>query len=218
MDLAVHNRADTVIFPELSITGYEPELAKELATNQDDSRLDDFQKIANIKQITIGVGVPTKNNAGICISMVLFQPHKGRQTYSKRYIQPDEEEFFVSGQDSIGLIGNKNNIAIAICYELSVSEHSDSAFRSGAEVYVASVAKSVNGFEKAFESLSEIACRYSMTVLMSNCLGQCDNFEIAGKTSAWNNKGLLIGQLDDTNEGIIVIDTDTQKQHKINCH
>src|SRR5918992_869265 len=83
IDLAVSNGADTIIFPELSVTGYEPELAKELATNPDDNRFDDFQKISDTKQITIGVGVPTKNTTGISISMVLFQPHKARQTYSK---------------------------------------------------------------------------------------------------------------------------------------
>ncbi len=50
-----------------------------------------------------------------------------------------------------------------------------------------------------------------MTVLMSNCVGHCDNFESAGKSSVWNDKGLLIGQLNDTNEGILIFDTDTQK-------
>ena len=38
IDLAVSFGADKVIFPELSLTGYEPHLAKELATNQDDCR------------------------------------------------------------------------------------------------------------------------------------------------------------------------------------
>ncbi len=212
IDLAVSNGADTVIFPELSITGYEPELAKELATNQDDSRYNDFQKIADTKQITVGVGVPTKNNTGICISMVLFQPHQARQTYSKKYLHSDEEDFFVSGQSSIGSIGNKTNIALAICYEISVPEHSENAFNSGAEIYIASVAKSVVGVEKAVKSLSDIANKYSMTVLMSNCIGHCDNFECGGKTSVWNDKGLLVGQLNDTNEGILIIDTDTQER------
>ena len=46
IDLAVSYGADTVIFPELSLTGYEPELSKKLATNKDDSRFDDFQKLA----------------------------------------------------------------------------------------------------------------------------------------------------------------------------
>ena len=211
IDLAVSHGADTVIFPELSITGYEPELAKELATDPDDSRFDDFQKISDTKQVTIGVGVPTKNNTGISISMVLFQPHKARQTYSKRYLHSDEEPFFVSGQSSIGLIGNKANIALAICYELSAPEHAENAFQSGAGIYIASVAKSADGVEKAVRRLSELANKYSMTVLMSNCVGHCDNFESAGKSSVWNDKGLLLGQLNDANEGIIIIDTDTQE-------
>ena len=211
IDLAVSHGADTVIFPELSITGYEPELAKELATDPDDSRFDDFQKISDTKQVTIGVGVPKKNNTGISISMVLFQPHKARQTYSKRYLHSDEEPFFVSGQSSIGLIGNKANIALAICYELSVPEHAENAFQSGVGIYIASVAKSADGVEKAVRRLSKIADKYSMTVLMSNCVGQADGYECAGKTSIWNDKGLLLRQLNDKDEGILILDTDTQE-------
>ncbi len=211
IELAVSNGADTVIFPELSLTGYEPELSKELATNQEDSRFDNFQKISNTRQVTIGGGVPTRNNTGICISMVLFQPHQARQTHSKNYLHPDEEEFFISGHSSTSLIGNKTNIALAICYELSVPEHSENAFKSGAEIYVASVAKSANGVDKAIKSLAEIAIKYSMTVLMSNCVGQSGGYECAGKSSIWNNKGLLVGQLNNTNEGIIIIDTDTNE-------
>ena len=211
IDLAVFNGADTVIFPELSITGYEPELSKELATDRDDSRFDYFQMIADTKQITIGIGVPTKNNIGICISTIIFQPHQARKTYSKKYLHPDEEEFFVSGKNQDSWLGSKTNIALAICYELSIPAHAEDAFKHGAEFYIASVAKSVNQVDKAIERLSEIASQYSMTVLMSNCVGQSGGMECGGKTSLWNNKGLLLGQLDDTNEGVIIIDTDTHE-------
>jgi len=211
IDLAVSNGADTIIFPELSITGYEPELAKESATDQDDSRFDDFQQIADAKQVTIGVGVPVRNKTGISISMILFQPQKARQMYSKKYLRSDEEPFFVSVESSIALLGDKANLALAICYEISVPEHAENAFRSGAEIYIASVAKSVDGVEKAVKRLSEIANQYSMTVLMSNCIGHCDDFECGGKTSVWNNKGLLMAQLESMKEGIIIINTDTQE-------
>ena len=83
--------------------------------------------------------------------------------------------------------------------------------KSGAEIYVASVAKSVNGVDNASKRLSEIATKYAMSALMSNCVGQSDDFESAGKTSVWNHKGLLVGQLDDTNEGIVIYDTVTQE-------
>ena len=92
--LALLHRSEMIIFPELSITGYEPELAKELATTKDDKRFDEFQQISDLNKIIIGIGVPTKNSDGINISMVVFQPHQSRQTYSKMYLHADEEPFF----------------------------------------------------------------------------------------------------------------------------
>jgi len=211
IDLAAANGADIVIFPELSLTGYEPALAKALATNQDDGRFDDFQKIADASQITIGVGVPTKSGASSCISMVIFQPHQGRQTYSKQYLHADEEPFFMSGPSSPGLIEGRPNIGLAICYELSIPEHAERAFANGADVYVASVAKSASGVDQAVKRLAGIAQTYSVPVFMSNCIGPSDDFESAGKSSVWNEKGLLVGQLNDAYEGIIIFDTNTQE-------
>jgi len=211
IDLAVSNGAGTIIFPELSITGYEPELAKTLATNLDDSRFDDFQQISNAKHITIGIGMPAKSDAGILISMLIFQPHKQRQIYSKQYLHEDEYPYFVNGGPQILLTEDGHTVAPAICYELSVPEHSANAFKSGATVYIASVAKSVAGVEKALKNLADIARDYSMITLMSNCIGHCDNFDCGGKTSVWNNKGVLLGQLNDTNEGILMIDTETEE-------
>jgi len=211
IDLAAANGADIVIFPELSLTGYEPALAKVLATNQSDRRFDDFQKIADASQITIGVGVPTRSGALPCISMVIFQPSQARQTYSKQYLHADEEPFFSSGPSATGLMGDKTNIALAICYELSVPKHAQKAFANGADVYVASVAKSARGVEQAVKRLAEIAQTYSVPVFMSNCIGPSDDFESAGKTSVWNREGLLIGQLNETNEGVLIFDMDTQQ-------
>jgi predicted amidohydrolase len=211
INLAISNGADMVFFPELSITGYEPELAEVLATHRDDRRFDVFQELANSRQIIIAVGVPTRNNPRPCISMVLFQPHKARQTYSKKYLHADEEPFFSGGQSSVGLIGESSNIALAICYEISVPEHAEQAFKSGAEIYVASVVKSVNAVEQASKRLSAIANQYSMTVLMSNCVGESGGDACGGKTAVWNDRGVLLGQLDDTSEGVLIFETDTQE-------
>ncbi|GAA4469317.1 carbon-nitrogen hydrolase family protein [Nibrella saemangeumensis] len=210
IDLAIANGADLIIFPELSITGYEPELAAELATTPEDSRFDIFQQISDTRQVTIGIGVPTRTEQGICIGLVIFQPGQPRHLYSKKYLHPDEEPFFVSGETTTGLIGGNASIALAICYEISVPEHSENAHKQGAGVYIASVAKSVAGVEKAVDTLSHIASRYSMPVLMANCIGPCDNFEAGGKSAVWNSKGELAGQLSDTHEGILVFDTETQ--------
>jgi predicted amidohydrolase len=210
LDLAAAHGADVVIFPELSITGYEPELANALAIDTQDARLDDFQQISDAKRMTIGVGVPTRNPAGISITLVLFQPHAARQTYAKRYLHPDEEPFFVSGSGTIDTLRGEHTIALAICYELSVPDHAADASRREADVYIASVAKSADGVPKAAQKLTEIARQYAMTVMMANCVGPCDTFQSAGQSAIWDEEGALLGQLDDSHEGILVIDTSTR--------
>lgn len=50
---AIKNNADMLDFPELSLTGYETDLAEGLATNQDDKRLDEIQSLSNENKITI---------------------------------------------------------------------------------------------------------------------------------------------------------------------
>ncbi|RNI31347.1 carbon-nitrogen hydrolase family protein [Rufibacter latericius] len=211
IDLAVTNAADMVIFPELSLTGYEPSLAQELATHPEDPRLDAFQEMSDTHQIIIGVGVPTKQEAGTCISLILLKPYQEKQIYSKQYLHADEEPYFVAGQNATGFIGEDNRIALAICYELSVPEHAQHAFTSGAEMYLASVVKSVRGIDKAWQRLSDIAEHFGMTVLMANSVGLADGEECAGKSAIWDNQGNLLGQLNDTQEGILLLDTVTQE-------
>lgn len=75
--------ADIVIFPELSLTGYEPALAKTLSLDPGDGRLDVFQEIANARRITIAVGAPVAAGSSIRIGMIIFRPHPPRRTYAK---------------------------------------------------------------------------------------------------------------------------------------
>ena len=217
IDAALSERADAIIFPELSLTGYEPTLAKELACDPSDIRLSDFQRIADEKELVIGVGVPTRTRGGCCISMILLEPHRARRIYSKKYLHRDEEEFFVSAENFSVFRIRDADIAPAICYEISVPEHARRAVANGANIYIASVNKSVAAINSALDRLAEIARTCSMTVLMSNCVGFCDGSACAGKTSIWNDQGSLIGQLDDSGEGILIIDTATQEvlEHRI---
>ncbi|WP_103867515.1 carbon-nitrogen hydrolase family protein [Aquimarina sp. I32.4] len=79
IDLAIQKGADIIIFPELSLTGYEPALADQLSTTQNDKKLDILQDISTAKKIIIGAGLPTQSEAGVCISMIIFEPNKPRK-------------------------------------------------------------------------------------------------------------------------------------------
>jgi len=211
INIAISFGVDVIIFPELSLTGFEPELAKDLATTQNDVQFDDFQKISDAKKIIIGVGMPTKSDAGIFISLLFFQPHLPRQTYSKQHLHSDEYPFFINGHQQIYLSVDDTKMAPVICYEISKSEHSENAYVNGVKVYLASVLNAVNKVEKDIERLSAIAQKYGMTAVMANYVGESGGYDCGGKSSIWNDEGVLVGQLNAVDEGILVFDTDTKE-------
>lgn len=207
IEMAVSVKTDFIIFPELSITGYEPELVKELATTQDDVRFDVLQRISDANRITIGIGVPTLADNGTYISQVYFRSGKPREMYSKMFLHSSEEGYFIRGDRYVTLRVGDASVTPAICYELSVVEHAKRAAMSGADIYAVSVVE--ENIEKAIKRLTNVATEHSMTVMMANTIGKIGIYECPGKSSIWSNKGRLVGQLDDSHEGVLVFDTDT---------
>ena len=207
--LAVSHGAGMIVFPELSITGYEPTLAKALATNKEDDNFQELQDLSDSKDIIIAAGMPIETDQGISIGMIIFQPHQPRQTHFKQHLHPDEEPYFTKGAYQPVLMAK--HIALAICYEISVPAHAEQAYKNGTEIYIASVAKTATGVEKAIETLSEAAKKYSMTVLMSNFVGINDGSECTGQSSVWNNRGKLMEQLNAKDEGLIIFDSETHE-------
>ena len=209
IELAISEQVSALFFPELSITGYEPELAKSLATTQNDDRFDVFQKLSDLNNITIGFGVPTVGVSKPLVSMVLFQPNKERSTYSKQYLYQGEEAYFENGKKPCFIQIDNHKIAPAICYESSVSEHSDAAISQSATIYVAAVMTNLSGINKKLNVLSNLAKKHKIIVLMSNFVGISGGSESAGKSSIWNQNGKLKGQMNSKEEGLLIYDTDT---------
>lgn len=215
VERAISAGADLIAFPELSLTGYERALGVELATMQDDSRLDELQALSDTGSITICAGLPTTGANGVHISMVIFRPGQPRTTYSKQFLHDHEIPYFVEGHDPLSLPLGDLKVAPAICYESLVTEHLAQAVQQGVDVYLASVADSQKGVEKAYRKYPEMARQHSLWVLMSNCTGPCDGIESAGQSAIWNRKGQLLGRLDSTAVGILMIDTETDEITKL---
>lgn len=207
IEAAAQQGAAMVMFPELSLTGYEPSLAKTLASTQDDTRFDIIQYYSDHHQITICAGMPTQQQEDLFISMLIFQPGKERATYSKQYLFPPEKEVFSSGKEQVFIQLNGQIIAPAICYELSNPEHSEKARQHHARFYMASVLNSVSGVGNDLHKLSHIAQQHQMTTFMANYVGQSGGYDCAGKSSVWDEEGKLLKQLDSQAEGLLIYDT-----------
>lgn len=207
---AVELGAELVLFPELSLTGYDPALASRLATRMDDSRFDPLQTLSDAHAVVICAGMPLAADLGIEIGLLLFQFGTPRQAYSKQLLHADELPYFVCGDGQTLVRKGGHTMAPAICFESLQPQHANEAASLAADVYLASVAKSAAGISKAYTHYPLIAKRHNLTVVMANCLGPSDDFIGAGCSAAWNSQGKLVGQLDDRQEGVLVFDTVTQ--------
>jgi predicted amidohydrolase len=199
--------ATLVVFSELSLTGYEPTLARALAISPHDARLDALQMQADALVVSIAVGVPIRHDSRVYIGMLIFCPYLPRQVYTKQYLHPDEQPFFAGGMVSELFWLNGQGVAPAICYEIFVSQHAQAAHEHQASLYLASVAKSEVGVAKAYQRLAEVAQSYQMVVVMANALGVNDNFVSAGQSGVWNGRGELVAQLGSQAPGLLLYDT-----------
>ncbi|MYN66849.1 MAG: carbon-nitrogen hydrolase family protein [Acidobacteria bacterium] len=76
LDIAAQHRADLIVFPEMSMTGYTREKAAELAFDVDDARLDPLKSTAAAQHIVAVAGAPVRMNGALHIgSFILFPDH-----------------------------------------------------------------------------------------------------------------------------------------------
>lgn len=207
IDLAVAHHADLAYFPELSLTGYEPRLAKSLATNERDSRLDILQERSDAHSILIGVGLPITFESSVRIGMIWFSPKTPRPSYVKLHLHADELPFFVRGESQLLLKAGAHTLAPAICYESLASNHSDNAAKLGADIYLTSVAKPAGALAKAMLHYPNVARKHNMYIVMSDCIGPSDDFVSVGQSAAWDRSGRLLAQMDSDSEGVVLLDT-----------
>lgn len=201
--------ADLVFFPELSITGYEPGLARTLALSLNDSGLDGLQQASNRHGITIGVGAPQAELSGQVpsIAMFWFSPDQPRRVYAKQHLHEDELPWFMSGNKPCVLDADSRRIATAICYESVLDQHAEQAVKHGANVYLVSVAKPAHAIERAHAHYSGIARRHGIQVVLANAIGPSDNFISAGRSAAWDSSGDCLGEIESGEEGLVVFDS-----------
>ena len=204
--LAVTQQADLLFFPELSLTGYEPRLARTLAVDLADPRLDVFQQFSDRNKIIIGLGMPVATGADVRIGMFWFAPRVPRRLYAKQQLHVDEVPYFTPGDEQLVIESGGHRLAPAICYESLRMDHADRAAALSAEVYLASVAKSAGGLSKAMAHYPGVAQKHRMFVVMANCVGPNHNFLSVGRSAAWNSRGELLAQMDDSSEGLVVLD------------
>lgn len=208
IELAVQNGAQLIAFPEMSITGYEREHAQKLAFQKEDSRLDHLKKLASQNNIIIVAGAPIQIGNEMLIGEFVIAPDSV-SIYTKQFLHEGEDEFFQSSFDYNPMITiEEQKISFAICADIDNPLHPESASKRATDIYIASIFFSPNGIPNAYRDLQNYAQKHKMNVLMSNFSGESWGYPSAGQSAFWNNKGELVGQMNDSDSGLLIVEND----------
>lgn len=206
--LAAQKGADLIVFPELSITGYERENAAELAFAKDDSRIEHLKELAVEHNIIIVAGAPVQTASELFIGEFIIFPDNSVSIYTKQFLHEGEDEFFQSSFDYNPVITIENQkISFAICADIDNPLHPKNASEKETSIYIASIFFSPNGIPNAYRDLQSYAEKHKMNVLMSNFSGESWGYPSGGKSAFWNNIGELVAQMNDSDSGLLLVES-----------
>jgi predicted amidohydrolase len=215
LDCLAAGDADLVMFPELSLTNYDPDIAESVALAPDDAQLAPLQAFADRTAIAVGVGLPASTGHKPRISQVIFHPKAPRTVVRKSHLHEDELPYFSAEQTPTTILQMGKRVGIAICYEISVDAHFASAAEQGMEVLLASVAKTAGGMDQARQRLTAKAGQYGIPSLVANSVGTCEGKVAGGNSMAIRADGTVSCALNSQEEAILLYDLDEQTGKKL---
>lgn len=140
VEQAHHARADLVVFPELSLSGYLlGHGVLELAMTLDDPRLDPLKEAS--RQLAILVGLPLReDHGGIANAAVLLEGGEvvgvHRKLYLPTYGMFDEGRYFLPGRSLAPLPWPKARLGVLICEDAWHPSSGSLLVRRGADLLV----------------------------------------------------------------------------------
>ncbi len=192
-----------LVFPELSITGYEPELAKKLAFSKNDKRLKPLIDASIKNNVTLAIGAPLSSTDLPKIGIIIISPSGSVKTYEKMHLHPGEDRYFSKGNSHHYVDFDGTKVVNAICADTNNAQHVLYCSDIDACVYVAGVLIGASGYVADTNTLQDNAKKYNLLVAMANHNRKTGAWEPAGKSAIWSTCGLL-AQANETQDALVV--------------
>lgn len=216
--LAVEEGAQIVLFPELSLTGYELALANELAFSEDDPRFSPLRTVAASGPSTLIVGGPVRVAQRLHIGAFIISPDQTITLYTKHHlgafststscdgkVPPAEQTVFQPGDHNPLLEYGGNTAAVAVCSDVAQSSHPKRAAERGARTYLACMFLIPSDFEREAAKLRSYAVQHSLAVAMANFGSSSGGLTSGGRSTIWSDRGERLAQLGVNGAGVAIV-------------
>lgn len=212
IQIAAEQGVQLLVFPELSLTGYEPALAADLAIAPEAAVLQPLRELAREMAVTAVVGMPIRLSAEgpVLIGALVLAADGSLAVYSKQHLHSGEERAFAPGTGGAPLTLGDSQVALAVCADFCHASHAAAAAGLGADVYAAGVLISPAGYAVDSALLQGHASSHSMLVLMANHGGATGGWESAGRSAIWTADGALLAAAPGVGDGLLIARRDAQ--------
>ncbi|WP_298208857.1 carbon-nitrogen hydrolase family protein [Acidovorax sp.] len=193
---AAHERVQVLVFPELSLTGYEPDLLAANVLFAEHPALAALLQAARHHGVTLVVGAPAEpmaEGARPAIGAWVLGADGSVALYRKRHLHPSEEHFASAGTDDtqVRLLAGEPT-GMAVCADITHPEHAQAAHGAGASLYAAGVLISAKAYEAESALLQGYAREHGMAVLLANYSGPSGGYASAGRSAFWAPGGQCV--------------------------
>lgn len=192
---AVHRaEARVVVFPELSITGYE--LDAEVVSADDDALAPLLHACAATGSLAL-VGAPVRDDAGLeHIAMLAVTPVGVEVAYRKTWLSGAEAVRFAAGDGPTVLDVNGWRLGVGICKDTGVPEHVAGIAALGIDVYVAGLVHSPDELPIQDARGFRIAQQCQAHVVFASFAGAAGSGypRTAGASTIWSPQGHVLSR------------------------
>lgn len=207
VEAAAAEGASLILFPELSLTGYELPLLKRHVLPADAPVLEPLRRLARLRRIAVVVGapVPGGSDALPAIGAICLCPDGSSAIYRKRFLHAGEAQFASPGEvNAHGLDVGDQRVSLAICADTVHAEHPRWARADGATVYAAGVLWSGAGYAADAAIVQNWATAHAMAVLVANHGAPTGGFAAAGRSALWGPGGQLLAAAPATGDHLVL--------------
>jgi predicted amidohydrolase len=185
--------ARVVVFPELSLTGYELAAA---TVDPDDPRLSPIVDACAETGALALVGAPV---AGPHIAMLVVDGTGASVAYRKMFLGDAEAERFVPGGAPVALEVDGWRLGLGICKDTGVAEHAARTAALGIDAYLAGVVKHDHERDLLRERARRIATEHGVWVAVASFAGPTgDGYaRTAGHSIVCTADGTTVAETDD---------------------
>jgi predicted amidohydrolase len=184
-----------LVFPELSLIGYELDLAAKLAIAATDARLCPLAALAQRHEMAVIMGASLLNSgAKPCLGAVLLAADGSARTYAKMHLGGSEPTYFAPGGVPLAFAAHGQKIGIAICADSSKPSHPQAYADSGCNIYAAEVFLNAEWYPTDSPRLAEYASRFRLLVVMANHAASVGTHVSVGKSAVWAPGGALLAE------------------------